>query len=104
MMAAGALVGLPSELISELSEMPDHLVRVVRQVPSDRMTWTPEEWGGSPGETFSALELAALVQVGGDVLGVLSGVLAYVVVDRTTERQQARATKHATWRALLPQT
>jgi len=56
MMAAGALVGLPSELISELSEMPDHLVRVVRQVPSDRMTWTPEEWGGSPGETFSALE------------------------------------------------
>ena len=59
-------------------------------------------WDGA--ETFSQLELAALVQVGGDLLGVLSGVLAYVVVDRTSERQQARATKLATWRALLPQT
>jgi hypothetical protein len=59
-------------------------------------------WDGA--ETFSQLELAALVEVGGDFLGVLSGVLAYVVVDRTSERQQARATKLATWRATLPQT
>ena len=55
-------------------------------------------------ETFSQLELAAVVQVVGDLFGVLSGVLAYVVVDRTSERQQARATKLATWRPLLPQT
>ena len=60
------------------------------------------QWDGA--ETFSQLELAALVQVSGDVLGVLSGMLAYVVVDRTSERQQARATKLATSRALLPQT
>lgn len=60
------------------------------------------QWDGA--EKFSQLELAALVEVSGDVLGVLSGVLAYVVVDRTSERQQARATKLATSRALLPQT
>ena len=59
-------------------------------------------WDGA--ETFSQLELAALVEISGDFLGVLSGVLAYVVVDRTSERQQARATKLATWRAPLPQT
>jgi hypothetical protein len=58
-------------------------------------------WDGAA--TFSQLEHGALVEVSGDVLGVLSGVLAYVVVDRTSERQQARATKLATWRALLPQ-
>jgi hypothetical protein len=49
-------VGLVPELIAEMSTMPDHLVRVMRQIPSDRMHWKPEVWDGSPGETFSALE------------------------------------------------
>lgn len=49
-------MGLVPELITELSTMPDHLVRVIRQIPSDRMSWKPEVWDGSPGETFSALE------------------------------------------------
>jgi Domain of unknown function (DUF4328) len=59
-------------------------------------------WDGAG--TLSQLEQAALVEVSGDFLGVLSGVLAYLVVTRTTERQQARATKLATWPAALPQT
>jgi len=56
MMAGSALVGLVPELIAELNTMPDQLVRLLRQVPSDRMSWKPEVWDGSPGETFSALE------------------------------------------------
>lgn len=56
MMAGSALVGLVPELIAELSTMPDHLARVIRQIPDDRMSWKPEVWDGSPGETFSALE------------------------------------------------
>jgi thioester reductase-like protein len=56
MMAGSAPVGLVPELIAELNTMPEHLVRVLRQVPSDRMSWKPEVWDGSPGETFSALE------------------------------------------------
>jgi hypothetical protein len=55
-------------------------------------------------ETFSDLEFALLLELIGDVFGVLSGVLAYVVVDRTSERQQARATIVATWQSALPQT
>jgi len=46
----------------------------------------------------------AVATSSGDVLGVLSGALAYVVVDRTSERQQARATRLATWRPALPHT
>jgi len=59
-------------------------------------------WEG--GQTFSELELAALLEVSGDVLGVLSGALAYVVVGRTSERQQARASKLATWQPAFTQT
>jgi hypothetical protein len=53
----------------------------------------------SSADTASQLELAAIVQLVGNLLGVASGVLAYLVVDRTSERQQARATKLALWRA-----
>jgi Domain of unknown function (DUF4328) len=55
-------------------------------------------------ETFSDLKLAILLEIVGDGIGVLSGVLAYVVVDRMSERQQARAAKVALWRATVPQT
>jgi Domain of unknown function (DUF4328) len=55
-------------------------------------------------ETLSDLKLAILFEIVGDGLGVLSGVLAYVVVDRTSERQGARAKKMALWRTALPQT
>jgi Domain of unknown function (DUF4328) len=54
-----------------------------------------ELWGSA--ETYSDIKLAAVVEVTGNALGVLSGVLAYVVVDRTSERQQARATRIAIW-------
>jgi hypothetical protein len=54
-------------------------------------------------ETFSDLKLAILFEIIGDGLGVLSGVLAYVVVDRTSERQEARAENVALWRVLVPQ-
>jgi hypothetical protein len=57
-----------------------------------------ELWGGA--ETYSDIKLAAVVEVTGNALGVLSGALAYVVVDRTSERQQARATRSAIWRPL----
>jgi Domain of unknown function (DUF4328) len=57
-----------------------------------------ELWGGA--ETYSDVKLAAVVEVTGNALGVLSGVFAYVVVDRTSERQQARATRVAIWRPL----
>jgi hypothetical protein len=54
-------------------------------------------------ETFSDLKLAILFEIIGDALGVLSGVLAYVVVDRTSERQEARASNFALWRTAVPQ-
>jgi hypothetical protein len=57
----------------------------------------------SSAETYSDIKLAAVVEVTGNALGVLSGVLAYVVVDRTSERQQARATRIAIWRPLAAQ-
>jgi hypothetical protein len=59
-------------------------------------------WGGA--ETYSDVKFAAVLEVTGNALGVLSGVLAYVVVDRTSQRQEARATRVAIWRPLLPQT
>jgi DinB superfamily len=49
-------MGLSVDLLTELAEMPDQLDRAVRLVPSDRLVWKPESWGGSPGETFSTLE------------------------------------------------
>jgi hypothetical protein len=60
-----------------------------------------ELWGGA--ETYADIKLAAVVEVTGNALGVLSGALAYVVVDRTSERQQARATRIAIWRPLAAQ-
>jgi hypothetical protein len=60
-----------------------------------------ELWGGA--ETYSDVKFAAVLEVTGNALGVLSGILAYVVVDRTSERQQARATRVAIWRPLVPQ-
>ena len=47
---------LPSELLSELEDMPRQLEQALRVVPSDRIAWRPESWGGCPSETFSALE------------------------------------------------
>jgi hypothetical protein len=60
-----------------------------------------ELWGGA--ETYSDIKLAAVVEVTGNALGVLSGALAYLVVERTSERQQARATRIAIWRPLAAQ-
>jgi hypothetical protein len=54
----------------------------------------------SSAETYSDIKLAAVVEVTGNAVGVLSGALAYVVVDRTSERQQARATRIAIWQPL----
>jgi hypothetical protein len=54
-------------------------------------------WGR--GATSLDLELAALLQLVGNLLGVAAAVLAYLVVDRTSERQQARAAKLAVWQA-----
>jgi len=47
---------LSADLLTELAEMPDQLERAIRFVRRDRLAWRPESWGGSPGETFSALE------------------------------------------------
>ena len=58
-------------------------------------------WGGA--DTYADIELAAMVEVTGNAIGVLSGALAFVVVDRTSERQQARATRVAVWRPLAAQ-
>jgi hypothetical protein len=57
-----------------------------------------ELWGGA--ETYADIKLAAVVEVTGNALGVLSGVLAFAVVDRMSERKQARATRVAIWRPL----
>lgn len=51
-----------SALLDELSAMPDELERAVRQIPEARLAWRPESWGGSPGETFSAIEHACHVR------------------------------------------
>lgn len=38
--------------------MPSQLERALRLVPAESLAWKPDEWGGSPGETFSAIEHA----------------------------------------------
>lgn len=58
-------------------------------------------WGDAG--SYADIELAALVEVTGNAIGVLSGALAFVVVDRMSERQQARATRVAIWRPLAAQ-
>jgi len=61
-----------------------------------------ELWGDA--KTYSDIKLAAAIEVTGNAIAVLSGVLAYVVVDRASERQQNRAARVAVWRPLLSQT
>jgi hypothetical protein len=43
-------------LLGDLAGAPAELERAVLQVPADRLRWKPDSWGGSPGETFTALE------------------------------------------------
>lgn len=45
-----------TQLLAELEQMPEELVRAVRAVPEAQLCWLPETRGGSPGETFSAIE------------------------------------------------
>ncbi len=49
-------MALPPDLLSELEDMPRQLEHALRLVPSNRLGWKPESWGGCPSETFSALE------------------------------------------------
>jgi hypothetical protein len=58
-------------------------------------------WGDA--NSYSDIKLAAMIEVTGNAIAVLSGVLAYVVVDRASERQQARAMRVAIWRPLAAQ-
>jgi hypothetical protein len=44
------------DLITQLTEMPRQLEVTLRSIPAARLRWKPESWGGSPGETFSAIE------------------------------------------------
>jgi Domain of unknown function (DUF4328) len=60
-----------------------------------------ELWGGA--KTYSDIKFAAAIEITGNAIAVLSGVLAYVVVDRASERQQARAMRIAIWRPLAAQ-
>lgn len=46
---------LPSDLLTDLEDMPRELERALRLIPRERLGWTPESWGGSPAENFSAL-------------------------------------------------
>ena len=50
------------------------------------------------GEAVVQLEVSAIAQLVGNLLGVASAVLTYVVVDRTSKRQHASAAKLALWR------
>jgi len=45
-------------LMDGLASMPDEFERALRALPPGRLGWKPESWGGSPGESFSALEHA----------------------------------------------
>jgi hypothetical protein len=58
-------------------------------------------WGHS--NSYSDIERAAAIEITGNAIAVLSGVLAYVVVDRVSERQQSRAMRVAIWRPLAAQ-
>ena len=49
-------MSLPSDLLSELEEMPHQLERTLRLIPRERLSWKPESWEGSPAENFSVLE------------------------------------------------
>jgi hypothetical protein len=45
-----------SDLLSELARMPDDLAHAMGQIPAGSLRYRPENWGGSPGETFSPIE------------------------------------------------
>jgi hypothetical protein len=49
-------------LLDELARMPAELEQAIGQVPASRLRWRPDEWGGSPGETFTAIEHACHVR------------------------------------------
>ena len=49
-------------------------------------------------ETYQQYELGMMAEFVGNLLGIASGVLAYLVVDRTSDRQHRRAAKLSLWR------
>jgi hypothetical protein len=49
-------MGVPNGLVEDLEAMPAECERVLALFPPEQLAWKPESWGGSPGETFSALE------------------------------------------------
>jgi hypothetical protein len=55
-------VRLPPHLIAGLEDMPRALESAIAQVPRARLSWRPADWGGSPGESFSAIEHACHVR------------------------------------------
>jgi hypothetical protein len=44
-----------TQLLDELEHMPEELERALRLIPEGRLAWSPQSWGGAPGEMFSAL-------------------------------------------------
>ena len=49
-------MAVPSDLLSELENMPQQLERALRLIPRHRLQWKPDSWEGSPAENFSVLE------------------------------------------------
>jgi hypothetical protein len=49
------VTAIPADLLEELADMPRALERAIGLIPRDRLRWTPESWGGSPAENFSAI-------------------------------------------------
>ena len=49
-------MGVSSDLLRELEDMPQQLERALRLIPEDRLGWRPDSWDGSPAENFSVLE------------------------------------------------
>jgi hypothetical protein len=47
---------LSPSLIADLEEMPNQLEGALQLIPPESRAWRPDEWGGSPGEMFSAIE------------------------------------------------
>ncbi len=50
------------EFLSELQNMPRQLQQTVALIPSDRIDWKPESWGGCPSENFSVPEHVCLLR------------------------------------------
>jgi hypothetical protein len=45
-----------TKLVAELERMPRELEQAIAAFSDEALRWKPDEWGGSPGEGFSALE------------------------------------------------